>query len=620
MPPPLEECAKEPVKYIGTETTDKRFHHGGLRQAVGVHRYQAFRVNRTSPSEEGPVGYTYNHQPYLAYWNGKFYLQYLSCEKEEHHPPGRTHLVVSQDGRNWEAPQVVFPVYPLPEIKGEDFHIPEGMPAVMHQRMGFYVAPNGRLLTLGFYGFCATPRHSPNDGDGLGRVVREIYEDGSFERIYFIRYNGHAGWNETNTRYPFYKESPDRGFVEACESLLADKLMTLQWWEEDQSKDGFYTIDAFDDEIKALSFFHRPDNVVVALWKRQWSALSADEGKTWTTQVESPTLMTCGGKVWGQRTEDGRYAIVYDHSATRRNRFPLAVMTGDDGHIFDNLLCLHGEVAPMRYQGIHKALGPQYIRGIAEGNGDPPGKHMWNTYSMNKEDIWVSRARRPIGGTVEEDVNEDFQSATTESDLELWNLYIPKWAPIMIVSDPEDEANHCLLLKDEEPYDYAFAERIFPESPKVQIDFRVRLEQIGHGAFEFEVHDKSGQRPLRVRMDPEWLSMDLGGASVDPLPSAIGKWMDIGLQVDCDSQSYKISVDGDWKEESVSFNENVESVERLVFRTGSWRSDVRSWILEGEPANRGLYMEDLPGADDPISANLVFLDDVEARSLTRREK
>jgi hypothetical protein len=96
--------------------------------------------------------------------------------------------------------------------------------------------------------------------------------------------------------------------------------------------------------------------------------------------------------------------------------------------------------------------------------------------------------------------------------------------------------------------------------------------------------------------------------------------MDIGLQVDCDSQSYKISVDGDWKEESVSFNENVESVERLVFRTGSWRSDVRSWILEGEPANRGLYMEDLPGADDPISANLVFLDDVEARSLTRREK
>ena len=35
------------------------------------------------------------------------------------------------------------------------------------------------------------------------------------------------------------------------------------------------------------------------------------------------------------------------------------------------------------------------------------------------------------------------------------------------------------------------------------------------------------------------------------------------------------------------FAEKVESLERLVFRSGPWRSDVRMFILDGEPGNRG---------------------------------
>ncbi|MFM8338146.1 MAG: hypothetical protein ACKODK_21535 [Opitutaceae bacterium] len=70
--------------------------------------------------------------------------------------------------------RVVFPEYQLPEIKRDGVNIPEGMYAVMHQRMGFYVAPNGRLLTRGFHVFSENPPQSPNAGDGLGRVVREV--------------------------------------------------------------------------------------------------------------------------------------------------------------------------------------------------------------------------------------------------------------------------------------------------------------------------------------------------------------------------------------------------------------------------------------------------------------
>jgi len=630
MPPPIDRCAAEPVKYIGTDQVDKHLYDGGLRHVVGVHRYQAFRANRSQPLPGSRVGWTYNHQPFLAYWNGKFYLQHLSNVIEEHNPPGRTLIITSEDGIHWSEPKVAFPKYPLPEIKpgehGADIYIPEGTYSVMHQRMGFYVAPNGRLLTLAFYSFCANPRTSPNAGQGLGRVVREIYKDGTFGPIYFIRYNRHVGWNESNTRYPFYKESPDKGFVEACEALLKDKLITLQWWEEDRAKDGFYPINpgdvknafqfsanmtTFRGAGKAFCFYYRPDGVVVGLWKNQWSALSSDNGRTWTPIAKNTTLMTCGAKVWGQRTEDGRYALVYNHSATRGNRYPLVVMTSDDGYLFDNMLCLEGEVPPMRYQGIHKSRGPQYIRGIIPGNGDPPGKYMWNTFSVNKEDIWVSRTTVPIKGLADKHVDEDFEHAKTIADLDRWNLYVPTWAPISIVDDPHKPGNKCLELRDEEPYNYALAERAFPQSGTVTIEFRILPVKVPQGRkLEFEVQDKHGLSPMKLRFDANWLYLDRKLVTVNPIKIKTGKWYKITLKLDSNSQSYDLAVDGQWVRKSIPFAEKVGSLERMVFRTGPYRGDVRSLIVDSEPRPSGLYVEDLPGSEEKVEPTVFLLDDV----------
>ena len=470
-PPSVAASASEPVRYVGQEQTDKRFYDGALRHAVGVHKYQALRANRTCPPEGGAMGWTYNHQPYLAYGRDRFYLQYLSTAKEEHVPPGRTLLMTSTNGQHWSNPQVIFPEYALPEIKTAEGHLPAGTSAVMHQRMGFFTAPNGRLLTLAFYSFCfdPLPQMGPNRGQGLGRVVREIRPDNTFGPIYFIRYNRHAGWNETNTSFPFYKTSADAGFVAACDALLNDELMTLQWWEEDRATDGFYTIKPEKGvEPKALSYAHRPDGVVLGVWKAHY-ALSPDEGKSWTKLVGAPTLTPCGAKTWVQRTDDGRYALVYNHSLTRNNRFPLVVMTSDDCRDFADMLCLHGEVPPRRFVGLYKNAGPQYVRGIEEGNGKPPGSYLWNTYSMNKEDIWVSRTRVPLTGTISAPVREVFEDQGTAEELEWWNLYVPKWAPISIVEDPHKAGNHCLELRDEDPYDYALAERTFPEIGRAHV-------------------------------------------------------------------------------------------------------------------------------------------------------
>lgn len=610
MPPSVELSALEPVRYVGADQPDKRYYDGALPHAVGVHAYQAFRANRTSAPEGGTVGWTYNHQPYLAYWKDRFYLQYLSNPEGEHMPPGRTLLMTSQNGRDWSNPQVVFPEYALPDISTGKRHLPAGTFSVMHQRMGFYVAPNGRLLTLGFYSYCLSqnPGDGPNAGQGLGRVVREIYPEHSFGPIYFIRYNRHAGWNETNTRYPFYQTSPDAEFVEACDALLADKLMTLQWWEEDRAEDGFFTVGTKAGvEPKAPSYAHRPDGAVLAVWKAH-AALSPDEGGSWTPLVRlSSTLRPCNAKTWIQRTSDGRYALVYNHSA-QQNRFPMVAMTSDNCMDCDNMLCLHAEVPPIRFTGHNKNIGSQYVRGIEEGNGSPPGSYMWNTFSMNKEDLWVTRTRVPISGTVIDNVNDTFDGVADASELELWNLYVPQWCAADITVDPEQRGNKCLELRDEEPYDYVKAERAFPKREQTSISFRVMAARIGHGVLEIEVQDGHGLRPLKLRLAEKWLYQAHMNRQADVLPVDACKWTEFRLDIDCRAGWYTLLVDGKEVSSKLALTEKVDTVERLVFRTGAAHRMVDSDFVEYEPCPFGYVREDLPGADQRVPLSVYRVD------------
>jgi len=622
--------ADEPVRYTGELQPDKAYFDGRLPHAVGLHSIQTFRANRTRPSEGGVTGFTYNHQPYLAYWHGRFYLQYLNGLIEEHVPPTRVSLMTSLDGQAWSPPQVIFPEYILPAIEREGVSIPAGsMYSVMHQRMGFYVAPNGRLLTLAFYGYTATPQNSPNAGNGLGRVVREVKADGTFGPIYFIRYNRHAGFNETNTNFPFYRTSPDAGFLDACETLLADKLFTLQWWEEDRAKDGFFAITPdqvagaahFDANIttsagagKAFDWYTRPDGVVVGLWKNQYSALSADRGKTWTPIVRSKALEgDSGAKTWGQRTDDGRYAIMQTKSVVSGNRFPMVGMVGADGHLFDTMLCLQGEVPPLRYRGQYKEDGPQYFRGIADGNGNPPGDHLWMVYSMNKEDIWISRTPVPLTGTTAAPLDENFETGS-DAVLDPWNLYLPQWTRAQVVGEPGTD-NHVLELRDEEPYDYVVAERIFPSAQHLQVSFRVQARSVRQSnQLEIEVQSQAGMRPMRLRLNQSWLTRDRGRTPGRQYRTSPLEWYRIELDLDCATQSYTMKVNGREFQKNIPFAEPTPSLERIVFRTGPYRGLVPSSIVNdaGErPA--GLDTEDLPGADTPVAPSVYWIDDLTAR-------
>jgi hypothetical protein len=588
----------EPIRYVGGVTIDPNLHEGRLRYAIGTESHQTMRANRTHPVFSDDHGWTYNHAPDLCYWNGKFYQEYLSNPVDEHISPGQTLIVTSKDGRNWEKPIVIFPPYKAPD----GVKIPDGYNGyMMHQRMGFYIAPDGRLLVLAFYGHAEDPFYE----GGIGRVVREAYKDGSYGPIYFIRYTSHAKWNETNTSYPFYSKSDDKGFVNACNALLADKLKTMQWWDEDQGLDGFYSI---TEAGSAFNYYHRKDGRITGLWKRSLCAVSED-GEHFSKPVRSKTFIMAGGKMWGQATEDGRYAVCYNPIELDEYRYPLVVVTGDDGIIYDNMLLVQGEVPPRRFMGRWKDFGPCYMRGIIEGNGNPPGNDMWLTYSMNKEDIWISRIPLPVRYRIEGNIDDNFNAMEPGGAVTDWNIYSPKWAPVEVTDFPSSK-NRSLLLTDKDPYDYARGIRVFKETQKSEIEFRVFPANTDTAPLEIDITDRYGNRPVRIKFDSDGIIKAMNGSrETVVLPYKNGIWYDIRLSVDATPYgSYSLSINQNQLLKNASLAEAVKSVERISFRTGAYRNLPNRYTPNQEDA------PPLERADEPVPAAEYYVDDLKIKS------
>ena len=66
--------------------------------------------------------------------------------------------------------------------------------------------------------------------------MREIQADGKLWPNLFYSLQSRTGTKKI-PRYPFYTKSKDKAFVEACNELLANPLMTQQWVEEADRKD-----------------------------------------------------------------------------------------------------------------------------------------------------------------------------------------------------------------------------------------------------------------------------------------------------------------------------------------------------------------------------------------------
>ena len=169
-------------------------HDGQLRPAVGVESFQVLRRNRTHPDRADDFGWTYNHAPMIAYWNGRFYIEYLSNPVGEHIAPGQTLLCTSTDGRRLGVSQGR-----LPDLRTAAAR----SPGHGHDAPADGLLRRARRPAAGS-GFLRPRPRSRSGGRHRPRGARDV-QGRSLRADLFLAYNTHSGWGESNTGFPFYK-------------------------------------------------------------------------------------------------------------------------------------------------------------------------------------------------------------------------------------------------------------------------------------------------------------------------------------------------------------------------------------------------------------------------------
>ena len=577
----LKKYNSESMHYTGKTVATPARHDGGLSPVVGVHSMQTMR---------GETGWLYNHQPMMAYWNGKFYMHYLTDPRSEHEPPGKTMLQTSADGYTWTKPVDLFPPYNVPDGFTKPAWpgvVAKNLKAIMHQRVGWHVSKSGKLIAMGNYGVAVTPKDDPNDGNGIGRVVREIRKDGTFGPIYFIYYN--HGFSEKNTDYPYYKRAKDKAFVKACDEILADPMYRMQWAEEADRDDKILPLKT---PYKAFCGYTLPDGRKVGMWKHALTSISADGGNTWREPVfRAPGFVNANAKIWGQRLSDGTYATVYNPA---EYRWPLAISLSSDGLEYTTLNLVNGEVTPERHYGLYKSFGPQYTRGILEGNGTPPDGDLWVTYSNNKEDMWVSRIPVPVQTAATEHAQGGFGKYKKLADMTDWNIYSPLWAPVELDGE-------WVKMSDKDPYDYAKVEKLIPATKELTVEFDIKAAQNDHGQMNIEFVDDKGNVCSRIVMDSEAMMKVKGGARYGGMVKnyKAGETYHVKACLSVKGHTGTYYVNGK-KAASRMFDTPVEAITRIVFRTG----DLFNHPTIETPADQ---TEDMPRADeqDPMASFMI---------------
>ena len=261
---------------------------------------------------------------------------------------------------------------------------------------------------------------------------------------------------------------------------------------------------------------------------------------------------------------------------------------------------MNGEVTPLRHGGQYKSYGPQYVRGIQEGNGIPSDSDLWVTYSNNKEDIWVSRIPVPVRQHATNHAN--LTTCQTLCEMTDWNLYIPRLCPVSI-------KDGVLSLSDSDPYDYAKAERIIPNTKELEVEFDFSAAQTTHGELDIEFLDDAGTVCSRIVVDSTGAIRVKGGARFGTLLKKYEAGTTYHIKAVLSTSLHRAVYYLNGKKACErQFDTPVESISRIVFRTGMPfdKPDINT------PADQDF---DMPRADERDPVATFFLSNITSSSL-----
>jgi hypothetical protein len=336
----------------------------------------------------------YSHHAQIGHFHGTFFASWSNQEWGEDGPGQRVLCSLSTDGKKWKEPFVCLPSM-------GDMRKPERYGRVLTAEAWVEVA--GKMYVVADVNDKPGPTNKIASGYettvggqkrmmfdrrvGWGRVARSVARNGDMGPVFWLVDDPPAPM-EGFPQYPNASDPEYREIASQIDQDLANPLHMPAWdflnhTDRPRSDDNH--------EMGEPTAYRRPDGVIVKLSRDDqshwlYASLSSDGGKTWTTHVRTNIPNSPSKAVAGTLPNGKIYLIGNQIPGGAHNfRDPLVIALSPDGKNFNWAAAIRHGTPPLRHPGLYKDHGFQYPSAMVEGNA------LWVIYSINKEDVAISR-------------------------------------------------------------------------------------------------------------------------------------------------------------------------------------------------------------------------------------
>jgi hypothetical protein len=338
---------------------------------------------------------TFNHHPYLAYYQGVLFASWDSQARDENTSGQHGVFCYSTDGgKAWSDPRPLFPPLaenvPASETKESNpFQTSQGFVEIDGQ---LYAVTNvDKSLGKKVFRFNEVSRIR------IGLLARMVQTDGKLGEIFWLSDTA----PEPERGFPAYPVG-DRSLAAKINGHFKKpaNLPQLVFGPKahPDSDDGHRMTEPtptwrLDNGVwvrlyrDAGSVHARTrEDIESSKSRRNYSAFSFDDGKTWTTPTRTSFPDACARSNAGRLPDGQVYVInnVLPLSTKKGGRSLLGISLSRDGLTFDRMAVIRFIAPAQRYEGKAKSKGYQYPHSVVVG------EHLWVIYSVNKEDIEIA--------------------------------------------------------------------------------------------------------------------------------------------------------------------------------------------------------------------------------------
>jgi hypothetical protein len=184
-------------------------------------------------------------------------------------------------------------------------------------------------------------------------------------------------------------------------------------------------------------------------------------------------------------------------------------------------------------------------------------------------------------------------------ELDKWNTCSPEWAKVGI--EKMADGTKALALNDRDRFDYAYAERVVPESKRLEADFTVVPGQNNTGMLDIEFQDAKGHAAIRLTLDSTGVFYTKAGYRNKNLLKHYdaNTAYHVILKLNTDTRFYTVNINGKDLSPNLFFAP-VLKVKRVVFRTGG----VRRFPNADTPTDQDY---DVDHTGDPVNPAVFYI-------------